>query len=81
MASQLPESARPDMWRIRRRIVNCTLIFCALCVGKIVLAGGGDPGTNVAALYACCGLAGSVIGAYLFGAVWDDNSARKNGAR
>lgn len=68
-------------WRIRRRIVNCTLLFCAVCVGKIVLVGGGDPAVAQTALLAISALASTTIGAYVFGAVWDDNSARKNGGR
>ncbi|KKN63167.1 hypothetical protein LCGC14_0504370 [marine sediment metagenome] len=68
-------------WKIRRRIVNCTLLFCAGCIGKIVLMGGGDPATEQTALLALSALASTTIGAYVFGAVFDDNSARKNGGR
>ncbi len=68
-------------WKIRRRLVNCTLLFCAMCVGKIVLWGGGDPATDQTALLALSALASTTIGAYVFGAVFDDNSVRKNGGR
>ncbi len=66
------------MWKIRRRIVNFTLLFCAICIGKIVFWGGDDPATDQAALYALCTLAGGTIGSYVFGATWHDNNM-KNG--
>ncbi len=69
---------KKDAWKIRRKVVLWTLFFCAVCVGKIVMYGGGDPATNQAALYALCTLAGGTIGSYVFGATWHDNNM-KNG--
>jgi len=74
-----PGPADGHMWKIRRRIVNCTLLFCATCIAKIVFLEGGDPSTNAAIVYALSTLAGAVIGSYIFGATWNDNTLTKNG--
>ena len=67
MAEGLP---RPS-WRIRRRIILVTLLFCA---GEVVYltVWGRDTGLHEALANGALILAGSVIGAYVFGAVWDD---------
>lgn len=67
MAEGLP---RPS-WRMRRRIILGTLLFCA---GEVVyLTGWGrDTGVHETLANGVLILAGSVIGAYVFGAVWDD---------
>ena len=77
--TQKPGSAAGQMWKIRRRIVNFTLLFCAICIGKIAFWGGGDPATDQAIIYALSTLAGAVIGSYIFGATWNDNTRMKNG--
>lgn len=61
---------RPS-WRIRRRIIILTLLFCA---GEVVyLTGWGrDTGLHEAMANGAWFLAGAVIGAYVFGASWDD---------
>ena len=58
-------------WRIRRRIINITLILCA---GEIIyLTGWGvDSRLNETIAQGVLLLAGSVIGAYVFGASWED---------
>lgn len=60
-------------WRIRRRIVVATLLFCA---GEVIYLTGWGKDTNLAATLAngVLILAGSVIGAYVFGAAWDDRN-------
>ena len=58
-------------WTIRRRIIIASLIFVALCVGKIILADSPTPGQvslAEALVYAAVG----IIGSYVFGATWDD---------
>lgn len=67
-------------WRIRRRIIVGTLLYCAAMV--LYLAVWGDS-TSLAEAIATglILLAGSVIGSYVFGAVWDDRNvmeARKS---
>lgn len=71
---------RPS-WTIRRRIIHATLLFCAGMVIWIVLR---DQDTSVAETVVTSSfiLAGSVIGAYVFGAAWDDaNVMRHMGPR
>lgn len=61
---------RPS-WHIRRRIILATLLFCA---GEVIyLTGWGrDTAVHETLANGVLILAGSVIGAYVFGAVWDD---------
>lgn len=58
-------------WRIRRRIINITLLLCA---GEVIyLTGwGADTRLNETIAQGVLLLAGSVIGAYVFGASWED---------
>lgn len=60
-------------WKIRRSIILITLLFCAAIIIKIIWSGA-DTTTAQVALYGSFGLAGTVIGSYIFGAVWDDNN-------
>lgn len=60
-----------ERWQIRRRIVNITLVFCALSVTYLMLKGQ-DTQLHQAIANGLILLAGSVIGAYIFGATWDD---------
>lgn len=63
-------------WTIRRRIVIATLLFCAFCVTYIMVIPGGKP-VHEMIVMSCFGLALSVIGSYIFGAVWDDKNVMK----
>lgn len=60
-------------WRIRRRIIIGTLLFCG---GEIFYLTGWGKDTNLASTIATgvLLLAGSVIGSYVFGAAWDDRN-------
>jgi hypothetical protein len=62
--------AKPS-WKIRRRIVLATLLFCA---GEVLYLTVWAESTDLAQTIAngVLILAGSVIGSYVFGAVWDD---------
>ncbi len=63
-------------WKIRRRIVIATLIFCAFCVLWIMIRG--DERSVLEVIVMCAfGLAGSTIGAYVFGSVWDDRNVMR----
>lgn len=63
-------------WKIRRRIVIATLTFCAFCVAWIMIRG--DERSVLEVIVMCAfGLAGSTIGAYVFGSVWDDKNVMK----
>ncbi len=61
---------RPS-WTIRRRIITATLLFCAAMAVTIMLKDSGSE-TETALVYSLFGLAGAVIGSYIFGATWDD---------
>lgn len=60
-------------WKQRRRIVQSTLLFCAGMVAWLIWKGE-DTNLASAVANACFFLAGSVIGAYVFGAAWDDKN-------
>lgn len=63
----------PPSWRIRRRVIFCTLIFCAAEIVYLTLwADSTDLAETIA--NGVLILAGSVIGSYVFGAVWDDRN-------
>lgn len=63
---------RPS-WKIRRRIIVGTLLFCA---GEIVYLTVWADSTSLAETIAngVLILAGSTIGSYVFGAVWEDRA-------
>lgn len=68
---------RPS-WRLRRRIIIATLAFCAGMVIWLVWRGE-DTSLASTIANACFFLAGSVIGAYVFGATWDDANVMRTG--
>lgn len=72
-----PDTGRPS-WRIRRRIIVATLAFCA---GVILwlLWRGEDSRLNQDIANGVLLLGGSVIGAYVFGATWDDMNVMRHG--
>lgn len=67
-------------WRIRRRIIIATLLFCASIL--TYLTGWGQD-TKLAETLATGAflLMGSTIGSYVFGAVWQDVSMPMHGRR
>ena len=75
------ELEKKPSWKNRRRVIFCSLVFCAL-VWVYVL---GSPLLNITlmekiaevALTMSAFLAGSVIGSYVFGAVWSDVGMKK----
>lgn len=70
----------PGSWKYRRRIIHAVLTYCALAVAGLTVR---YPESALVAqtVIALIGLAGGVIGSYVFGAVWDDANARKAGER
>lgn len=69
MADTFP---RPS-WRIRRTIIVATLIFCAVEIAYLTICGK-DTRLSETIANGLVILAGSVIGDYVFGAVWDDRN-------
>lgn len=63
---------RPS-WKIRRRLVIMTLIFCAGCI-VYLLGWGQDTKVNETIALGVIGAAISTLGSYVFGAVWDDRN-------
>ena len=63
-------------WRIRRRIIALTLMLCAFVIIYLLLQGE-DTRLNETLANGAFLLAGSVIGAYVFGAAWDDKHNRQ----
>lgn len=74
MPRRIPEG---PSWRVRRRIIVATLIFCA---GEIIyLTGWGrDHELSRTIASGVLLLAGSTIGSYIFGAVWDSRNVMVN---
>lgn len=65
----------PGSWRYRRRIIHCTLVYCAVVVPGLALRFPESPLVSQLVL-ALVALAGGTIGTYVFGAAWDDKNAR-----
>lgn len=66
---------RPS-WAMRRRLINITLLFCAFCVLWIMIRGDARS-VNEMIVMCSFGLAASTLGAYVFGAVWDDRNVMR----
>ena len=64
-------------WKFRRRVIFGTLSFCGANVAYLTVAGT-DTVLHQQIALALTGLAATVIGSYVFGAVWDDHSIRRN---
>lgn len=64
-------------WSFRRRVVVTTLLFCAGVVTKVTVWGHQSEGIGEALVTMAFGLAGAVIGSYIFGAVWNDKGEGK----
>lgn len=75
--TKLLNTLKKPSWKIRRRIIYSALTFCALLIAALttgtVLMGVDTALAGTIALGAF-GLAGSVIGSYIFGAAWDDKN-------
>lgn len=63
-------------WRVRRRIIHTTLLFCAGQIAYLTFWGA-DTRLNETLAVGAYALVGSVIGAYVFGAAWEDISMRR----
>ncbi len=63
-------------WATRRRIIILTLIWAAGLITYISVIGR-DISVNEAIATNLIFMMGGVIGSYVFGAVWDDQSRRK----
>lgn len=59
-------------WSFRRRVVVASLLFCAVIVVKVAIWGHQSEGIGESLVAMSFGLAGTVVGSYIFGAVWND---------
>lgn len=73
------QATPPGTWKIRRRLIFATLAYCAVMVPWLVERHP-DSALVSQVVIALVGLAGAVLGSYVFGAVWDDANARKHPA-
>lgn len=60
-------------WKHRRRIVYAALIYCAVALAYIIYDGT-DTALYAQVALGLLGLAATIIGTYVFGAVWDDKN-------
>ena len=68
------------VWHMRRRIIITSLILCAFVIIYITIWGE-DTRLNETIILGAFGLTASVIGAYCFSAVWDDNNSKIHSTR
>lgn len=64
-------------WKMRRRAVFGTLIFCAGIITYIVFFGS-EKAVYETAVFSAFGLMGAIIASYIGGAVWEDTSFNKH---
>ncbi|MGE0737448.1 MAG: hypothetical protein AB7P50_22135 [Alphaproteobacteria bacterium] len=69
----MSETIPPTVWKRRRKIIFGTLWFCAAAIAYLTVWGK-DTALHSNIALGAFGLAGMVIGAYCFGAVWDDKN-------
>lgn len=77
--NQILAAIKKPSWKIRRRIIVTTLIFCGFIVLALTIAtifAGLDTALAGTIALGVLGLAGSTIGTYVFGAAWDDKNHR-----
>ena len=65
-------------WKIRRRVMFITIGFCMFIIAYCLYK---NLDTKVAESAVTMGFftLSTVIGSYVFGAVWDDNNQKRNG--
>ena len=63
-------------WKLRRRSIFGSLIFCGTIISYIIFFGE-DTSVNETAVISAFGLIGAIIASYIGGAVWDDYNMKK----
>ena len=77
MAADPLKKLMGDNWPKRRRYMTVVLLWAMFNVDYILIFSQ-DNVLNQNALFAFITLIGSIIGTYVFGAVWDDSDKRKH---
>lgn len=67
-------------WKMRRRAVFGTLIFCAIIISYIVFIAD-EKAVYETVTFSAFGLMGAIIASYIGGAVWDDYNMKRVNAR
>jgi len=67
-------------WKMRRRAVFGTLIFCAIIISYIVFIAD-EKAVYETVTFSAFGLMGAIIASYIGGAVWDDYNMKRVSAR
>lgn len=73
-----PRPVYVGSWKRRRRLIYLTLLYCAGHVSYLTVWAS-DTALHQQLAIALMGLAGTTLGFYVGGAVWDDHSIRKAG--
>lgn len=68
-------SAKPS-WKLRRRAVFGSLLFCAIIISYIVFIAD-EKAVYETVIFSAFGLMGAIIASYIGGAVWDDYNIRR----
>ena len=68
-------SAKPS-WKLRRRAVFGSLLFCAIIISYIVFIAD-EKAVYQTVVFSAFGLMGAIIASYIGGAVWDDYNMRR----
>ena len=68
-------SAKPS-WKLRRRAVFGSLLFCAIIISYIVFIAD-EKAVYETVVFSAFGLMGAIIASYIGGAVWDDYNMRR----
>lgn len=63
-------------WKMRRRAVFGTLLFCAIIISYIVFIAD-EKSVYETVVFSAFGLMGAIIASYIGGAVWDDYNMRR----
>lgn len=67
-------------WKMRRRAVFGTLIFCAVIITYIVFVAE-EKAVYETVTFSAFGLMGAIIASYIGGAVWDDYNMKRVNSR
>ena len=68
-------NAKPS-WKLRRRAVFGSLLFCAIIISYIVFIAD-EKAVYETVVFSAFGLMGAIIASYIGGAVWDDYNIRR----
>lgn len=67
---------RKPSWKLRRRAVFLSLIFCVIIISYIVFIAE-EKAVYETVVFSAFGLMGAIIASYIGGAVWDDYNMKR----